>query len=89
MEKYAKPEAWQKLGIDDFNELLANNVANLPTELTDEDEEAKRFDMLVLRTQLAVLQARPDFTSLRKKFRLLPVPWKNRRPFQPSRHKCH
>jgi type I restriction enzyme, R subunit len=70
VEKFAKSEAWQKLGIDDFNE-LANNVASLPTELADEDEEAKRFDMLVLRTQLAILQARPDFTSLREKIQAI------------------
>ncbi|MFA5924929.1 MAG: helicase-related protein [Methylococcaceae bacterium] len=65
VEKFAKPESWQKLGIDDFNE-LTQNVAGLPTELGDEDEEAKRFDMLVLRTQLAILQAKPDFNSLRE-----------------------
>ncbi len=70
VEKYAKPEAWHKLGIDDFNE-LAKNVAGLPTELADEDEEAKRFDMLVLRTQLAILQARPDFTSLRERIQAI------------------
>ncbi len=70
VKKYAKLETWQKLGIDDFNE-LANNVANLPTELADEDEEAKRFDMLVLRTQLAILQAKPDFTSLREKIQAI------------------
>ena len=70
VEKYAKPEAWQKLGSDDFNE-LANNVAGLPTELVDEDEEAKHFDMLVLRTQLAILQARPDFTSLRERIQAI------------------
>lgn len=66
VEKYANHEAWQKLGIDDFNE-LTNNVAGLPTELGDEDEEGKRFDMLVLRAQLAILQAKPDFNSLREK----------------------
>ncbi|MCK9397118.1 MAG: DEAD/DEAH box helicase family protein [Methylobacter sp.] len=70
VEKYAKPESWQKLGIDDFNE-LTQNLAGLPTELGDEDEEAKRFDMLVLRTQLAILQARPDFTSLREKIQAI------------------
>jgi len=87
VEIYAKPEAWQKLGSDDFNE-LAQNLACLPTELVDKDEEDKRFDMLVLRAQLAILQARPNFTSLRKKYRRLPAPWKNRKPFRPSRRKC-
>ena len=65
VEKYAKAEAWQKLGNDDFSE-LALNLAGLPTEVVDEDEEAKRFDMLVMRTQLAILQAKPDFASLRE-----------------------
>ncbi len=70
VEKYAQPESWQKLGIDDFNELI-NNVAGLPTELADEDEEGKRFDMLVLRAQLAILQANSDFNSLREKIRAI------------------
>lgn len=70
VEKYARPEAWQTLGIEDFTE-LASNVAGLPTELGDEDEEAKRFDMLVLRAQLAILQARPGFTNLRKQIQAI------------------
>ena len=70
IEKYANPEAWRKLGIDDFTE-LTNNVAGLPTELSDEDEEGKRFDMLVLRAQLAILQAKPDFNSLREKIQAI------------------
>ena len=70
VEKYANPGSWQVLGIDDFNE-LADNVAGLPTELGDEDEDGKRFDMLVLRTQLAILQAKPDFKSLREKIQAI------------------
>ena len=66
VEKYAKPEPWHALGPDDFNE-LANDVANLPTEFVDDDEEAKRFDLLVLRTQLAILQAQPGFAGLKEK----------------------
>lgn len=70
VEKYAKPEAWQGLGPNDFDE-LAQNVAGLPTELVDEDEDAKRFDLLVLRTQLAILQAKSDFASLREKIQAI------------------
>lgn len=66
VERFAKAESWQSLGVEDFNE-LTTRVAGLPTELPDEDEEAKRFDMLLLRAQLAILQARPDFSSLREK----------------------
>lgn len=64
VEKYAKQEAWRSLGAEQFGE-LAQNVAGLPTELTDEDEDAKRFDLLILHTQLSILQAKPDFASLR------------------------
>nr|WP_315494217.1 DEAD/DEAH box helicase family protein [uncultured Rhodoferax sp.] len=70
VEKYAKAEAWDSLEPDDVHE-LTSRVAGLPTELTDEDEEAKRFDMLVLRTQLAILQAKPDFISLKTKIQAI------------------
>lgn len=65
VEKYAKPEAWKRLESEDLDE-LGYRVAALPSELTDEDEEAKRFDMLVLRTQLAILQSTPGFDALRQ-----------------------
>ena len=35
---------------------LANDVAGLPSELESEDEEAKRFDLLMYRLQLAILR---------------------------------
>ena len=66
VERYVKVDAWQALGADDFD-TLATRVAGLPTQVQDDDEEAKRFDMLLLRAQLSVLQARPDFMSLREK----------------------
>jgi type I restriction enzyme R subunit len=70
VEKYAKAEAWQTLSGDQFDE-LSHRVASLPSELSDEDEEAKRFDMLVLRAQLAILQAKPDFAGLRQKIQAI------------------
>lgn len=66
VERYAKPGAWQQLTPEARHE-LETQVANLPTQLTDEDEEAKRFDMLVLRAQLSVLQKKTDFASLKSK----------------------
>ncbi len=65
VEKFAKPESWHRLDADSLQE-LSEQVANLPTALLDNDEEAKRFDMLVLRTQLATLQAQPGFVALRE-----------------------
>jgi type I restriction enzyme R subunit len=66
---------------------LSEQVADLPTALLDNDEEAKRFDMLVLRTQLPILQAQPDFVSLRERLQALPEPWKSRMPYPPSRRR--
>ena len=66
VEKFAKGAAWEKLGLDELHE-LNTKVAGLPTELSDEDEDAKRFDMLVLRTQLSILQAKGDFAGLKEK----------------------
>ena len=68
VEKFARPEAWKTLAANDQTE-LATVVANLPTEFVDNDEEAKRFDLLVLRTQLAILQAKPEFAALRDQIR--------------------
>lgn len=68
VERFAQADAWQSLKAEDHAE-LSNNLATLPSEFTDEDEEAKRFDLLVMRTQLAVLQAKPDFGSLRDQIR--------------------
>lgn len=70
VERYVKAEAWQNLGADDFD-VLGTRVASLPTQLQDDDEEAKRFDMLLLRAQLSVLQARPDFVTLRQKIQAI------------------
>ena len=53
MERYAQEEPWKKLGDEQVGELV-HDVASLPTELRD-DEEAKRFDLLMLNLQLAAL----------------------------------
>ena len=63
VEKYGKPEAWDQLKQEAFAE-LAENVAGLPSELEAEDEEAKRFDLLMLNLQLAVLRVEPAFKRL-------------------------
>jgi type I restriction enzyme R subunit len=63
VEKYAKPEAWTKLPPEALAE-LSHEVAGLPTELDPENEDAKRFDLLVLRLQLALLRSEPGFHRL-------------------------
>ena len=64
VEKYAKPGAWIALSPEALSE-LAHEVAGLPAELDDEVEEAKRFDLLILRLQLARLRSLPGFERLR------------------------
>jgi type I restriction enzyme, R subunit len=59
-----KSEVWQNLNQERQHE-LAEHVAGLPSQFTEEDEEAKRFDLLMLRLQLALLRADPRFAKLR------------------------
>lgn len=70
VEKYAKSEAWAELKRDGFEE-LAHHVAGLPAELEAEDEEAKRFDLLLLNLQLAILRSEPAFKRLSDQVRTI------------------
>jgi type I restriction enzyme R subunit len=70
VERYAQPEAWTTLKEDALSE-LAHEVAGLPSEQEPEDEEAKRFDLLILRLQLAVLRAEPAFQRLSEQVRVI------------------
>lgn len=65
VERYADPKAWGKLAMEQRVE-LANDVAGLPSELIDDDQEAKQFDLLMLRLQLSVLLHEPSYGRLRK-----------------------
>ncbi|MCC7456319.1 MAG: DEAD/DEAH box helicase family protein [Nitrospira sp.] len=64
VEKFAQPEAWKQLPREAAQE-LSREVAGLPSELDPENEEAKRFDLLLLNLQLAVLRHEPAFARLR------------------------
>lgn len=64
VEKYADPGAWHRLPPEAIAE-LADGVAGLPSQLDPQNEEAKRFDLLALRMQLALLRSQPGFASLR------------------------
>jgi type I restriction enzyme R subunit len=64
VEKYASSDAWNQMDGVAYTE-LSHEVAGLPTELDAEDEEAKRFDLLILNLQLAVLRQEPSFARLR------------------------
>jgi type I restriction enzyme, R subunit len=60
VEKYADAKAWEVLGEDEQGELV-NDVAGLPSELVDDDQEAKQFDLLMLRQQLGLLRHERSF----------------------------
>jgi type I restriction enzyme R subunit len=70
IEKYRRPEAWARLQQDALAE-LSHEVAGLPSELDPENEEAKRFDLLVLNLQLALLRHEPGFARLRDRVKEL------------------
>ena len=70
IETYGKAEAWTTLGEEQRHE-LKEHVAGLPSEFTEEDEEAKRFDLLMLRLQLALLRANPQFARLREQLQAI------------------
>ncbi len=57
IEKYKEAEAWKELSIEERGELV-EQVAGLPSELVDEDLEAKQFDLLILRLQLGSAASR-------------------------------
>ena len=61
VEKYADAKAWETLGLEERNELVSD-VAGLPSELVDDDQEAKQFDLLMLRLQLGLLRHERSFT---------------------------
>ncbi|HEX2081394.1 MAG TPA: DEAD/DEAH box helicase family protein [Longimicrobium sp.] len=65
VEKYARRPAWANLSPDRLAE-LAEEVAGLPSELPPEPEEARRFDLLILHLQLALLRGDPRFERLRE-----------------------
>lgn len=70
VERFAKLESWHTLDANAHTD-LSQQVADLPTALLDNDEEAKRFDLLVLRTQLAILQALPDYAAQKERMQTI------------------
>lgn len=65
VEKYQDPAQWLPLTDDKIAE-LEKEVAGLPTETESEKVESKRFDLLLLRLQLAALQGSQGFLKMRK-----------------------
>jgi type I restriction enzyme R subunit len=55
VQRYGQWPAWSTLTADAAAD-VTENLAGLPSGHTDNDEDAKRFDLLILRRQLAQLQ---------------------------------
>ncbi len=55
VERYAQWPAWSTLTAE-AAAVVAESLAGLPSGYVDRDEDAKRFDLLILRRQLAQLQ---------------------------------
>jgi type I restriction enzyme R subunit len=66
VEKYAAVEAWSQLNADAQHELI-EQVAGLPSAAVDDDLVAKQFDLVVFRTELALLRVDPAFRSLKER----------------------
>lgn len=64
VEKYSVADAWKAITPTEAVE-IGNELANLPSQLIDTEEEAKRFDLLMLKMQLCVLNKTPGFDGLK------------------------
>jgi type I restriction enzyme R subunit len=65
VEKYSEASTWEELGVIERGELV-REVAGLPSGIADSDLDAKKFDLLLLGLQLAMLRVEPHFDSLKE-----------------------
>jgi type I restriction enzyme R subunit len=66
VEKYSSGDAWGEVDADARHELI-EHVAGLPSAVMDDDLAAKQFDLVVFRTELALLRVDPAFSGLRSR----------------------
>ncbi|WP_445289187.1 DEAD/DEAH box helicase family protein [Variovorax atrisoli] len=68
VETWADAASWQRPTAAQF-EAVAEHLSGLPSTVRDDDEDAKRFDMLMLNVELAGLRAEPSFERLKENVR--------------------
>ncbi|MBV6627977.1 MAG: DEAD/DEAH box helicase family protein [Rivularia sp. (in: Bacteria)] len=68
VEEFSSRERWNQLNNSDI-ETIGNNLATLPNGLPSENELSKRFDLICLKLQLAILRKSTDFIQLRDQIR--------------------
>lgn len=54
VERFSRPDVWDQMKDENFEE--ARELSGLPSSWRDDDEAAKRFDLLILGAQLGTLQ---------------------------------
>ncbi len=64
VERWNDAALWNRATETDLAE-AAQHLSSLPSTVRDEDEEAKRFDLLMLRLQLCVLKSASGFERIR------------------------
>ena len=70
VENWREAHRWEQLNEEGRHELL-EHLADLPTERATEDEETKRFDLLVFSCELALLRAEARFEKLRDRIKAI------------------
>ncbi|WP_404976897.1 MULTISPECIES: DEAD/DEAH box helicase family protein [unclassified Acidovorax] len=70
VEAWAQPEAWRRPTPEQLSD-VATHLSGLPTAVRDDDEDAKRFDALLLSTQLTLLRSEPGLDRLQTKVQQL------------------
>ena len=65
VERFRTPEAWETITLQDLAD-LNDRVAKLPDQLDPDNEDAKRFDVVMLNAQLGLLRHEP-FERQRKR----------------------
>ncbi len=70
VQAWSEATDWHSVSREQLNE-LAQHVSGLPSAVRDEDEDAKRFDLLMLRTQLSCMRSDMGYARLRDQVRSL------------------
>lgn len=68
VEAWSDASQWERVTPDQLQD-IGTHLSGLPTSVRDDDEDAKRFDLLMLRLQLASIRAEPGFERLQKQVR--------------------
>lgn len=66
VEQFLDSEAWKELSPEDQTQ-LKEQIAGLPSAIAADTQEAKQFDLLMLRMQLTLLRGEPGFEGMKAK----------------------